>query len=246
MKGCCASENQETNVISKLEESNREMTYVQKVAGNQVQDPKKPGKGTSGTDGVKNVLISNNGSQPVELVSVSRPGELRASGNSGHKGDAEPPNGALEAEKTLSTDSSNEEALLYPQPEWFKKLDSVSRGKVRELCEHAGPPPAEAERLDKLRALFNIDLGQALEVNELYHTGRLHQESRKRLKSILKTSTSSLLSLSDKGSAPNLTRRLSWIDEAGGGKLEQKHVMKTWHYMDSSRRTSPDQCCNIL
>jgi len=242
MKVCFASENQETNVISKSEESNRETTYVQKVAGNQVQDPRKPGKGISGTDDGKNVLISNNGSKPVVLV--SRPGELRASGNSGDKGDANSSNGVLEAEKTLPSDSSNEETLLYPQPEWYTKLDGVSRGKVRELCEYAGPPPAEADRVDKLRTLFNIDLGQALEINELYHTGRLHQESRVMLKSILKTSTSSLASLSEK-SAPNISRRLSWIDETGG-KLEQKHVMKTWHYMDSSKRTSPAQCCNIL
>jgi len=237
MMSCFASENQETNVISKSEESNRETTYVQRVAGNQVQDPRNPGKGISGSDGAKNVLISNNGSQPVVLV--SRPDEQ------GTAGDANKSNSALEAAKTLSSDSSNEETLLYPQPTWYTNLDTVSRGKVRDLCERAGPPPADAERLDKLRTLFNIDLGQALDVNELYHSGRLQQDSRVMLKSILKTSTGSLGSMSTIGGAPNISRRLSWIDESGG-KLEQKHVMKTWHYMDSSRRSSPNQCCHIL
>jgi len=243
MKGCFASVNQETNVSSKSGGSNRETTYVQKVAENQVQDPSNyKGKGTPETDSGKKVLISNNGNQPIVLV--SRPnGQLTSDGP---KGDVNPPNGTLKADKTLSTDSSNEETLLNPQPEWFTNLDGVSRGKVRELCEQAGPPPSDSERIDKLRTLFNIDLGQALEVNELYHSGRLRGESRVMLKSILKTSTGSLRSLSENGSAaPTISRRLSWIDETGG-KLAQKREMKTWHYMNSSRRSNPNICCQIL
>jgi len=243
MKSCFASENQETNVSSKAGESNRETTYVQRVPGNQVQDPRKPLKGSSDTEADKKLLISNNGSQPIVLV--SRHVDQPASGNYGPKGGAPQSGGVVEAGIIPSSDSSNEETLLYPQPEWYTKLDGVSRGKVRELCELAGPPPADKERIDKLRELFNIDLGQALEVNELYHSGRLQVESRVMLKSILKTSTSSLRSLSENGGAPNISRRLSWIDESGG-KLEQKHEMKTWHYMDSTRRSSPSQCCQIL
>jgi len=250
MKGCFASANQETNVSSKSEESNRETTYVQKVAGNQVQDPGNRGKRTQETDGGKKVLISNNGNQPIVLV--SRPNGQTTSNNAGANydnaganGDVNSPDGMLDADKTLSSDSSNEETLLNPQPEWFTSLDGVSRGQVRELCEKAGPPPANPERIDKLRTLFNIDLGQALEVNELYHSGRLRGESRVMLKSILKTSTSSLRSLSADNAEPTISRRLSWIDETGG-KLEQKREMKTWHYMDSSRRSNPNQCCQIL
>lgn len=244
MKGCFASANQETNVSSKSEESNRETTYVQKVAGNQVQDPRNRGKGTQETDRGKKVLISNNGNQPIVLV--SRPNGQTSSDNAGANGDVNPPDGTLDADKTLSTDSSNEETLLNPQPEWFISLDGVSRGQVRELCEKAGPPPADPVRIEKLRTMFNIDLGQALEVNELYHSGRLRGESRVMLKSILKTSTGSLRSLSGNDNAePTISRRLSWIDETGG-KLEQKREMKTWHYMDSSRRSNPNQCCQIL
>lgn len=241
MKSCFASENQEANVISKAGGSNRETTYVQSVSGNQVQDPRKPLKGTAETEGDKNFLISNNGSQPILLV--SRPGDQQTADTSGSK-DGKLQSG--EAGMTQPSDSSNEETLLYPpQPEWYTDLDGISRGKVRELCELAGPPPVDANRVAKLRELFKIDLGQAFEVNELYHSGRLQTESRVMLKSILKTSTSSLRSLDEKGGAPNISRRLSWIDESGGN-LEQKHEMKTWHYMDSPRRSSPTQCCQIL
>ena len=121
-------------------------------------------------------------------------------------------------------------------------LDEVSRGKVRDLCAQAGPPPADKERIEKLRALFEIDQGQALEVNECYHSGRLQRTSRVKLKSILKNPSSR--SISEAGSVQTIARRLSWLDESGGN-LVQKHELKTWHYMDSKRSTAT-QCCQIL
>jgi len=238
MKSCFTTETQETNVSLKSQASNRE-TYVQMVAEKQVQDQLKADneKATAGANSVKEVFFSKNVSEQIELVSKSCDetnldnvkNEVNVSCKS-----------KLDAEGTWTSDSSNEETCFFPQPEWFANLDEVSRGRVRDLCGQAGPPPVDQEYIGKLRALFDIDLGQALEVNEIYHSGRLQRASQVKLKSILKTSSQQ----SEAGSIPTITRRLSWVDEKGGN-LVQKHELKTWHYMDS-KRSSTTQCCQIL
>lgn len=240
MKSCFTTETQETNVSLKSQENNRE-TYVQMVADKQVQDQPKADKekGTAGAKSSQKVFFSKIASEQIELVSKS--GEEENLDNAGSEANVTCKT-KLDAGATRTSDSSNEETCFFPQPGWFANLDEVSRGKVRDLCAQAGTPPGDQERIEKLRALFEIDLGQALEVNELYHSGRLQRASRVKLKSILKNPSSR--SLSEAGSVPTITRRLSWIDESGGN-LAQRHELKTWHYMDSKRSTAT-QCCQIL
>lgn len=219
---------------------NSETTYVQVIGGDQLQDHSKmsneKGTGVIGSD--KNVFFTKNATEQTVLVSKSSDETL--SGVAGND------NGALskgDTDGTQISDSTNEETSLCPQPEWFLNLEEVSRGNVREICKQAGPAPPDTDaNLEKLQTLFDIDRSQALEVNELYHSGRL-KKAPMRPKSILKGSSSRSL-MSEAGSAPTITRRLSWIDESGG-KLAEKHVMKTWHYMDS-RRNKANQCCQIL
>jgi len=241
MKSCFTSETQENNVSLKSQEFNRETTYVQVVGGDQLQDHSKMSneKGNGVIDSDKHVFFTKNATEQTVLVSKSSDETL--------PGVAGKENGALsrgDTGRTQTLDSTNEETSLCPQPEWFINLEEVSRGKVREICKQAGPAPTDTDaNLEKLRALFNIDRSQALEVNELYHSGRLKKAPPMRPKSILKGSSSRSI-ISEAGSTPTITRRLSWIDESGG-KLAEKHVMKTWHYMDS-RRNKANQCCQIL
>lgn len=231
------SETQESNVSLNSEESNQETAYVKVVAGKQVKDQSITDN-KMGTVSDEEVLFGGNAGE--QIVLVAKPGDESLLDNAGHKVGVSS-NDEQEADKTQIVDSSNEQSFLCPQPGWFTKLDEVSRGKVRELCRLAGPQPADKARLEKLRELFEIDIGQALEVNELFHSGRLLRASKVKLKSILKPSNSVR---SEAGSVPSITRRLSWRDETGG-KLEQKHELKTWHYMDS-RINSANPCCQIL
>jgi len=248
MKVCFASENQETNVSTKNQEINRETTYVQKAAGNQVQDDQSKVAITENEKG--KVLISNNGSEPIVLV--ARPGD-QSSGTAGHNAspteNKQTEKSPVSGSSTQFLDCDDEETFLFQQPEWFTNLDEISRGKVREYCELAGrSPTAESEHIKKLKTLFNIDLEQAIEVNELYHNGRLEGPSRSVYKSILKTSTTSLMSGGDTdndNAGVTISRRLSWLDEQGGS-LVQHHEMESWHYMDSHRRSTTTQCCLIL
>jgi len=239
MKSCFTSETQEAEVSLKLEESNRE-TYVQMVSGNQVQDQSKLplGKGTEVVNSNKEVFLGEKLSS--EIVSASNTDDEQQLDEVKHAGEVTCAWGKMNEYKTQTPESSTEGSQC-PQPEWFTNLDEVSKGKVRDLCAQAGPPPADPEYIDKLQAFFNIEHSQALEVNELYHSGRLQKASLVRLKSILKVS-----SRSSNGAEglPKLSRRISWRDETGGN-LVQKHEMKTWHYMDYGR-SAANQCCQIL
>jgi len=232
---CFTPETQESNVGLNSEENNRETAYVQIIASEQVEDQSTVDN-KMGTVKNKQVLF---GKTSEQIVLVDKPSDEPLIENAGHKDGVNSKN-EQEADKTQILDTSNEESFLYPQPGWFIKLDKVSKGKVRELCQLAGPPPPDQEHIEKLQALFEIDLGQALEVIELFHSDRLQRASQVKLKSILKSSSKSR----ESEGAPTITRRLSWRDETGGN-LEQKHVLKTWHYMDS-RRNSVNQCCQIL
>jgi len=242
MKSCFTSETQENNVSLKSKEMNSNTTYVQVVGGNQQLEHSKMSneKGTGVNGNKRNVFFTKNASEQTVLVSKSSDETL--SGVAGNE------NSALskgDTDRTLTSDSTNEETSLCQQPEWFLNLEEVSKGQVREICKEAGPaPPDHDANIEKLRVLFSIEQSQALEVNELYHSGRLKKSPPMRPKSILKGSSSRSL-FSEAGSAPPMTRRLSWIDEKKGGKLAEKHVMTTWHYMDS-RRNKANQCCQIL
>jgi len=133
----------------------------------------------------------------------------------------------------VQDDDEDDKPLPDEQPDWYTRLDEVSRSEVRNLCEVAGLPPSDPEVLSKLQNSFNIDEDEAAEVVELFFEGKL-QGPRQRLKSILK----------GPDDAPPLQKQLSWSDEMGGD-LTQKHEMDSWHYM-YSRRNSPTECCNIL
>jgi len=149
------------------------------------------------------------------------------------------------SKENVSNNSDEEDSTFEsadnPQPRWFLNLDEVSRYSVRNICEQTGLPPSDVG-IKKLRSLFNIELEQALEVNELYHTGKLQGPLSPRLKSILRDTT---------GSAPESNRssglkmRISWLDESGKS-LTQTFEMKSWHNMDSSKRLECNTCCLIL
>jgi len=247
MKVSFAPENREVNVSTKSE-VNKDITCVQKEAGNQVFDGQsKAVSDDNQKDSLKTdsemVYFRSNGSEPKVLVERSgdHP-QSEKSGSDENKEQAESPS------SVILNEVGDEQAFLCLQPEWFTILDEISRGKVREYCELAGPPPSDSEYIDKLQSMFNIDHGQAVEVNELYHSGRLQGPSRKMYKSILKTSSCSLPSTGngeDENAGVTITRRLSWRDEKGGN-LVQKHEMDSWHYMDSDRRSPPPPCCQIL
>jgi len=243
MKSCFTSDTQENNVSLKSQEINSETTYVKVIAGKQLQDQSNMSneKGTAVTGCCNEVFFSDNVSEQIVLVSKST--DEPRSGNAGNEGNVTQAKGKQDADSSQTSDSSNEETSLCPQPKWFTTLEEISRGKVREMCKLAGPPPPDQDAIEKLRAHFNIDLGQALEVNELYHSDRLQKASQKKPKSILKGSSSRSL-MSEAGSVPTITRRLSWVDEKGGN-LVVKHELNTWHYMDSSRNKT-NQCCPIL
>lgn len=240
MKSCFTSETQEAEVSLKLEESNRE-TYVQMVSGNQVQDQNKLplGKGTEAVNINKEVFVGEK--QSTDIVSASNTDDEQQLDEVKHAGGVTCAWEKTNDDKTQTPESSTESSVS-PQPKWFTNLDEVSKGKVRDLCTQAGPPPADPEYIDKLQAFFNIEHSQALEVNELYHSGRLQKASLVRLKSILKSVSSR--SLNGPEGLPKLSRRISWRDESGGN-LVQKHEMKTWHYMDYGR-SAANQCCEIL
>jgi len=241
MKSCFTSETQEANVSLKLEGSNRE-TYVQMVSGNQVQDQSKlvNCKRTEGVISNKEVFLREKLS--AENVPASIADDEQRLDEGKHKGEVTCSQGKRNGDKTQTRESSSEENSLFPQPEWFTNLDEVSKGKVRDLCAQAGPTLGDPEYIDKLQALFNIEHSQALEVNELYHIGRLQKASLVRLKSILKSASSR--SLDEIEGVPKISRKISWVDESGG-ELVQKHEMKTWHYMDYGR-SAANQCCQIL
>jgi len=239
MKSCFTAETQEAEVSLKLEESNRE-TYVQMVSGNQVWDQSKLplGRGTEVVNSSKEVFLGEK--LGTEIVSASNTNDEQQLDEGKQAGEVTCAWGKTDVDKTQTSESSIEGS---PQPEWFTNLDEVSKGKVRDLCAQAGPPPADPEYIENLKAFFNIEHSQALEVNELYHSGRLQKPSLVRLKSILKQS-STTRSMNEAGGLPKLSRRISWRDESGGS-LVQKHEMKTWHYMDYGR-SAANQCCQIL
>lgn len=239
MKSCFTSETQEAEVSLKLEESNRE-TYVQMVPGIQVQDQSKlaVGKGTEVVKSSKEVFLGEKLSS--EIVPASNTDDEQQRDEGKHAGEVTWAWGKTNDDKTQTPESSTE-GSQSSQPEWFTNLDEISKGKVRELCAQAGPPPADPEHIDKLQAFFNIEHSQALEVNELYHRGRLQKASLLRLKSILKSSSPTL---NGAEGLPKISRRISWRDETGGN-LVQRHEMKTWHYMDYGR-SAANQCCQIL